>query len=74
MGDMFTTKENSFLHHSGLIMIYMQGIRFLTDYLANDVYYKTEYPEQNFDRASNQFSLFESLEIFLQEEFNHSIT
>lgn len=74
MGNTFTVKENSFLHHSGLIMIYMQGIRFLTDYLANDMYYKTEYPEQNFDRASNQFSLFESLEVFLKEEFNHRIT
>jgi hypothetical protein len=36
------------------------GLRFLTDYFNNDIYYKTNYPEHNLDRARNQFKLIES--------------
>lgn len=42
-------------------MVYMQAIRFLTDYLNNDVYYGAKYPDQNFVRANNQFFLLEKL-------------
>ncbi|MEO9570244.1 MAG: phosphotransferase [Polaribacter sp.] len=41
-------------------MIFIMGLRFLTDYLNNDIYYKTDYPEHNLDRAKNQFKLIES--------------
>lgn len=41
-------------------MIFIMGLRFLTDYLNGDVYYKTKYPEHNFDRAKNQFKLLDS--------------
>lgn len=41
-------------------MIFIIGLRFLTDYLNNDIYYKIEYPEHNLDRAKNQFKLLES--------------
>ena len=41
-------------------MIFIMAIRFLTDYLNNDVYYKTNYEEHNLDRAKNQFKLIES--------------
>jgi thiamine kinase-like enzyme len=41
-------------------MIFIMGLRFLTDYLNNDIYYKTNYPEHNLDRAKNQFRLIES--------------
>ena len=43
-----------------------QGIRFLTDYLAGDVYYKVRRDEHNLDRCRTQFKLLESIE--LQEE------
>lgn len=33
------------------------GMRFLTDYLEGDVYFATQYPEHNLDRARNQFKL-----------------
>ncbi len=33
------------------------GIRFLTDYLNGDVYFRTAYPTHNLDRARNQFKL-----------------
>jgi thiamine kinase-like enzyme len=57
--------EKDHIHYAGLIMIYMQGLRFLTDYLRGDVYYKIEYPEQNLNRALNQLILLEKLENFL---------
>ena len=41
-------------------MIFIMALRFLTDYLNNDVYYKTNYAEHNLDRAKNQFKLIES--------------
>lgn len=43
-------------------IIFIMGLRFLTDYLNGDVYYKTKYPKHNFDRAKNQFKLFKSFE------------
>lgn len=73
IGNAFTKAEQSHIHHSGLLMIYMQGIRFLCDYLSNDVYYKTSYPEQNFDRAANQLALLEKVEEFLEADYHYTI-
>ena len=42
-------------------MIFIIALRFLTDYLNGDIYYKIDYPEHNFDRAKNQFKLIESV-------------
>lgn len=53
-------KEN-FLF-SGEVLIYMQALRFLTDYLNNDMYYKTNYEVQNFVRAGNQLELLQQLQ------------
>lgn len=69
-GDLLTEKEKAGLHAAGLLMTCMQTIRYLTDYLNNDVYYQTAYPEQNLNRAFNQFILLEQLESFLKEEYN----
>ena len=41
-------------------MIFIMGLRFLTDFLNNDIYYKTNHIEHNLDRAKNQFKLIES--------------
>lgn len=46
---------------------YMQSIRFLTDYLNGDVYYKTAYPEHNLVRTRAQFKLLQSIESHLPE-------
>ncbi len=43
------------------VVIYMQAIRFLTDYLNGDMYYKTAYPEQNLSRTLNQLGVLGSL-------------
>lgn len=44
------------------ILTFETGIRFLTDYLSGDTYFRTEYPEHNLVRARNQFKLVESIE------------
>lgn len=43
-------------------MIFIMGLRFLTDYLNNDAYYKTNYENHNLVRARNQFKLLKSFE------------
>ncbi|MBS1655996.1 MAG: phosphotransferase, partial [Bacteroidetes bacterium] len=68
-----TTSEKKYIHFSGLAMLYMQSLRFLADYLNGDIYYKIIYPEQNFDRAFNQFTLLEKLEEFLEKEYRFRI-
>ena len=42
-------------------MIFIIGLRFLTDYLNGDIYFKTKYDAHNLDRAKNQFKLLKSL-------------
>ncbi len=61
VGDDLTATEKEVLFYSGQFMIYMQGIRFLTDYLNGDVYYAIKYPMHNFNRAGNQLVLLEEL-------------
>jgi Ser/Thr protein kinase RdoA (MazF antagonist) len=48
--------------YSGMFMIYMQAIRFLTDHLNNDVYYGAAYEGHNFIRAKNQITLLTRLQ------------
>jgi Ser/Thr protein kinase RdoA (MazF antagonist) len=43
--------------YAGKFMIYMQALRFLTDYLNDDVYYGSKYEGHNFVRANNQTTL-----------------
>ena len=47
--------------YAGMFMIYMQALRFLTDYLNNDSYYGSSYEGHNFIRAKNQVILLERL-------------
>ena len=69
MENQFSESEKKYIHYSGLLMIYMQALRYLTDYLNGDIYYKINYPEQNFSRAKNQLVLLKKLEEFLEKEF-----
>jgi hypothetical protein len=43
-------------------MTYEVGVRFLTDYLEGDVYFKTHRPGENLDRARTQFALVAAIE------------
>ena len=45
-----------------LIITLENGIRFLTDYLNGDTYFRTHYPNHNLDRARNQFALVRDME------------
>ena len=52
-----TSLEIANLALGAQVVIYVQAIRFLTDYLNEDVYYTTYYPEQNLNRALSQINL-----------------
>jgi thiamine kinase-like enzyme len=51
--------------YAGKFAIYMQALRFLTDYLLDDSYYLTTYEDQNLVRAGNQIVL---LKRFMEKE------
>lgn len=62
-----TRTEVECLAFSAKLMTFECGVRFLTDYLDGDVYFKTKYPEHNLVRARNQFRLVEEIEKHLDE-------
>jgi Ser/Thr protein kinase RdoA (MazF antagonist) len=47
---------------AGRLITLTIGIRFLTDYLAGDVYFRTHRPGQNLDRCRTQFQMVRSME------------
>ena len=57
-----THEEKAHLPVCGKVIAYEQGVRFLADYLAGDVYYKVDSPLQNLHRCRTQFKLVESIE------------
>jgi aminoglycoside phosphotransferase (APT) family kinase protein len=61
-GDFLTRAEKQHLVFSGKLIAFEQGVRFLTDYLAGDTYYKVHRESQNIDRCRTQFKLVESIE------------
>jgi len=56
-----TTLEKESLVVGCLLIPFMLAVRFLTDHLNGNVYFNTQYPKQNLDRAKNQFHLFSLL-------------
>jgi Ser/Thr protein kinase RdoA (MazF antagonist) len=58
-GALSKDEQNSFFL-AGQFLIYMQALRFLTDYLNNDVYYGAQFEGQNLARNRNQLTLFEA--------------
>ncbi len=57
-----TPKEIELLPFSGKLITFEIGLRFLTDYLQGDVYFKTHREGQNIDRCRKQFKMVESME------------
>lgn len=55
-------KEIDYLAFSAKLMTYIIGLRFLTDYLLGDVYYKTECENHNLIRVRNQLKLLSEME------------
>ena len=54
-----TPLEKKLLPFGCLMMSYMQAVRFLTDYLNGDTYYKIQYPQHNLVRTKAQVRLLE---------------
>ena len=57
-----TENELKYLPWGARLMTLECGIRFLTDYLDGDHYFRIHYPEQNLDRCRTQFKLVRDME------------
>ena len=62
-----TPLEISLLPYGGRLLTYMQTVRFLTDYINGDTYYKIHSPKHNLIRTKAQFKLLQSLEAHAEE-------
>ncbi len=72
MNEVLSNSEKELFVYSGKFMIFMQALRFLTDFLNGDVYYRVSSPNHNLDRAINQLVL---LNKYIEHEENfESIT
>ena len=69
--EFLTASEIDLLPASGKIITLEIGLRFLTDYLAGDTYFKVHREGHNLDRCRTQFRLVESIEA--QEEAMNKI-
>jgi Phosphotransferase enzyme family len=61
-GDFLTKAERQYLAFAGKLITFEIGIRFLTDFLAGDTYFKVHRDWHNLERCRTQFRLVESLE------------
>ena len=61
-GDKLSAKEIEMLPMGAKVMTYECGIRFLTDYLEGDHYFKIHRENHNLDRCRTQFKLVEDME------------
>ncbi len=60
-GDSLSVIEKDYLVFSTKFMPMIIGLRFLTDYLLGDVYFKIHRPEHNLDRCKRQFKMVQSI-------------
>jgi Ser/Thr protein kinase RdoA (MazF antagonist) len=72
LSNSITENEKKSLLPGILSIIYIQGIRFLTDYLAGNIYYKIDYPEHNLVRCRTQFKLLKDI-LELKDEVQNTI-
>lgn len=61
-GKTLTETEKEYLPFSAKLLTFECGMRFLTDYLNGDTYFRIAYPEHNLDRCRNQFKLVADME------------
>jgi len=57
MADIFTNSDYEYLYSAIELIPFELGLRFFTDYLQGNQYFKVASPEQNLDRAWAQFKL-----------------
>lgn len=60
--DLFSQEEKDLLYYAPRNLTFTIGLRFLTDYLNGDKYFKIQYATHNLDRARNQFAVVKSME------------
>ena len=65
--EFLTEDELDSLLHGVFLLPYMQAVRFLTDYLNGDTYYKIHYPTHNLVRTNAQLKLVQELELHKQQ-------
>jgi aminoglycoside phosphotransferase (APT) family kinase protein len=61
-GGLLAPAETELLAFSGKLVTLEVGLRFLTDFLEGDVYFKIGRPEHNLERCRAQFALVEAVE------------
>lgn len=61
--DFLTENDYIYMYDAIRLIAFELGLRFFTDYLAGNIYFKVKYPEHNLFRALVQFKLTESIEI-----------
>ena len=61
MYEQLTLFDIKYLALAAKTITFIMGLRMLTDFLNNDIYYKTAYKLHNFDRVKNQFKLVDSI-------------
>jgi hypothetical protein len=66
-GDSLTSTELEYMPFSAKLMTYECGIRFLTDYLNGDTYFRILRPGHNLDRTRTQFKLVADMEVKLDQ-------
>lgn len=62
LGDCITPLERDLMSLGAIMMTFECGMRFLTDYLEGDVYFKINYPEHNLIRCRTQFKMVSDME------------
>lgn len=70
--EVITKEELKTMPKTVAYMPFLMGLRMLTDFLNNDVYYSTNYKNHNLDRAANQLTLFKNA-VSLENEMNKII-
>jgi hypothetical protein len=65
--EILTPLEIENLAYSAKVMTLECGMRFLTDYLNGDVYFRTKRENQNLDRCRTQFKLVQEMEESLEK-------
>lgn len=66
-GEVLTASELEYLAFSAKLITYELGMRFLTDHLNGDVYFKIHRPNHNLERARAQFKLVEQMEANMEQ-------
>jgi hypothetical protein len=61
-GSFLNKHEKALIAFSGKLITFEIGMRFLTDYLSGDTYFRIHRPGHNLDRSRTQFKLVESIE------------